>query len=207
MYIVFSDIILKVIMWWVKHSLKSFSFVVMSCLSENIYDRTQYDSPYIEELLLDPRTAELLHCHCTHCSWDINEQWMTSLQNPFCHSCVLLSLQGRVHQSVFEVLLQPHSTGEEQFHCTSRKGFAIHSCMPQPSIRRLSPLGSSKADPTPRTGSSNRWLWKKQQQQQQNPTQVQRLCLLWWRDWEGEALLIITWFHQPQWKITVELAK
>lgn len=107
---VFSDIILKMIMWWVKHSLKSLSFVVMSCLSENIYDRTQYDSPYIEELLLNPQTAGLLPCHCTHCSWDINEQWMTSLQDPFCHSCVLLSLQGRVHQSVFEVLLQPHST-------------------------------------------------------------------------------------------------
>lgn len=190
-------------MQWLKHSVRSLSFVEISFLSAYSYDMSWYNSPSTEELLLNPWTAGIFHYHCTHYSWDDNEWWKPCLQDPFCHSYVLLSLSERGVPN-FEILLEIHSRGKEQFHCTSQNGFAIHSCELQVSFSTLSPSGSSKTSLTLRPGSvhQTRGAWAK-------PEKKSFVCF----DEEIEKLSwaacsFTTISHQPLWKmITVEFSK
>lgn len=72
----------------------------MSCLWENAYDRTQYNSPSIEELLLTPQTAGLFHYHGpTTAEMLISSEWLAckirSVTPVFCFPC-----KGEVHLAV-----------------------------------------------------------------------------------------------------------
>lgn len=165
----------------------------MSCLWENVHYRTQYNSPSIEELLLTPQTAGLFHCHGPHHSWDFNKHRTTSLQDPFCHSCVLLSLQGRGAPKCFWNIIAT-------LQCMGKSSFTAHLRMVLPSIAvchslalRCSVLwGAPRLLPHVGQVLPTRDTNAKPNQNKKNPSPKTLLCLLWQRDWEREALLSST---------------
>lgn len=117
----------------------------------------------------------------------------------FCFPC-----QGEVYQRAFEILLEIHSRGKEQFHCTSQNGFAIHSCELQVSFSTLSPPGSSKTSLTLRPGSvhQTRDAWAKREKKSFVCFDEGIEKLSW------AACSFTTTSHQPLWKmITVEFSK